>query len=347
MSKITKINKRFACKTLIRNKFHYILDIIGISDHENTEELSEEKLSYADEEEIIEDNDWSAWGIGINKDVEHNLHEVCDRDNAHYFPHLAERLLKDINMFPLWANVCRDDFGYGRVPASSAPVEGEFNKLKNNILKNYNFPIRVDEFLKIHLDFLHGKLKIVDAEEKSVTLPSNKINENEYDLNTDTSQKMNLKCSACANNETPSGAHICVICNVAVHALQEYSLPYEEEGYGQKRICMSCASNKNAEKILATQEIENWRGLISNENKKRTAKYLGKNQRDIQDSLTWNKSIKLPIIKNGSAMELQTINIDETNYCLVNTCAFDSLLQIVLVALSDYKHFENTVQYFN
>jgi len=55
------------------------------------------------------------------------LHIVGDRDNAHYFPLLAKRLLKDMTMFPLWSNVCRDDFGYGRISASSAVVEGEFN----------------------------------------------------------------------------------------------------------------------------------------------------------------------------------------------------------------------------
>lgn len=81
-------------------------------------------------ENIIEDldNEWSQWGAEINKEVENNVNEIGDRDNAHYFPFLAERLLKDINMFPLWSCVCRDDFDYGRVPASSAAVEGEFNK---------------------------------------------------------------------------------------------------------------------------------------------------------------------------------------------------------------------------
>lgn len=315
--------------------------------------LSEEK-DPADEDELMEDldNNWSAWGIGINKEVDNNLHQIGDRDNAHYFPHLAERLLKDINMFPLWSNVCRDDFGYGRIPASSAAVEGEFNKLKNNIFKNHNLPIRVDEFLKIHLDFLHKKLKIVDAEENNVTLPHNKMSINECNeskeiLDVDISQQVHsISCPACANNDAPSGVHTCIICEVAVHALEECSTSYDAEGYGQKRICLACSSSKSTEKILASQEIENWRGLISDKNKKRTAKYLGNNQRGIQDSLTWSKSIKIPIIKNGSATELQTININNTNYCLINTCAFDSLLQIILVVLSDYKHFESEVQYF-
>lgn len=266
-------------------------DIAGISDHENTEGLlSEEKDSVVDEDEITEnfDTDWSAWGIGISKEIENNLHEIGNRDNAHYFPPLAERLLKDVNMFPLWSNVCRDDFGYGRVPASSAAVEGEFNKLKNNMLKNHNLPIRIDEFLKIHLDFLHGKLKIVDAEETNVTLSYSKASVNECDRNNemlnvdvDISQQIYLKSySACANNDIPSSAHVCIVCKVAVHALEECSMAYDEEGYGQKRICLSCVS-KNTEKIHATKEIKNWRGLISDKNKKRTAKYLRNNQQDI------------------------------------------------------------------
>jgi len=91
------------------------------------------------------------------------------------------------------------------------------------------------------------------------------------------------------------------------------------------------------------QKTENWRGL-NNKKKKRAAKYLGQNQHNIQVSLAWSKSTKLPIIKNGSTMKLQAVCIENTNYFLMNTCAFDSLLQIVLVTLSDYKHFSTKVQ---
>jgi len=144
---------------------HYIT---GTSEYEDIEDTVEKVI--ADEDEIEElDNEWLAWSMKINVEVENVLHKVGDRDNAHYFPLLAKRLLKDMTMLPLWSNVCRDDFGYGRIPASSAAVEGEFNKLKNNVLKNFNLPIRVDEFIKIHLDFLHGKLKIVDAKKDSST----------------------------------------------------------------------------------------------------------------------------------------------------------------------------------
>lgn len=275
------------------------------------------------------------------------MNEVGDRDNAHYFPPLAERLLKHINMFPLWSCVCRDDFEYGRVPASSAAVEGEFNKLKNNILKNYTLPIRVDEFIKIHLDFLHGKLKIVDAKEDNISSDeSTCMNEKEEVQNVETTQTAQTKCPACINNDTPTNAHICAICEIPVHTLQECSIACdEEEGHGQKRICLSCSAMKSSEEVLAIQEIENWRGLHKERKKQRVAKYLGENRHGIQDALAWSKS-KLPIIKNGNSMTLQVVNIDGTNYITTNTCAFDSLLQNVLVALSDYKYFANKVHYF-
>jgi len=96
------------------------------------------------------------------------LNKIDDHD-AQYFLLLAQSLLKDINMSLLWSCVCCDDFGYERVIASSTAVKGEFNKLKNNV-KNYILSVRVDEFIKIYLDFLYDKLKIVHAEENSMFL---------------------------------------------------------------------------------------------------------------------------------------------------------------------------------
>lgn len=298
------------------------------------------------------DNEWSRWGAEINKEVDETLHEIGDRDNAHYYPALAKRLLQDINIFPLWSNVCHDDFGYGRVPASSASVEGEFNKIKNCVLKNYNLPIRADEFIKIHLDYLYGKLKIVNAEEELI-VPHDELSIKKYSIENEdkitqnipppNEQQKNIKsCSACTNGMVPSGAHTCAICKVAVHALEECSLSYGEEGYGQKRICLSCSSMEDSQKILAAQETENWGGVILDTNEKRKTRYLGENQRHIQDALTF-KNTKLPIIKNGNSTELQSIKIDNQNYCVINTCGFDSLLQIVLAILSDHKEFETKV----
>lgn len=75
---------------------------------------------------------WFTWAAEIEVEVNDALKEVGDRENAHYLPRLADRLLKDVKLIPLWSNIFRDKFGYGRVPTSSAAVEGEFNKIKTS-----------------------------------------------------------------------------------------------------------------------------------------------------------------------------------------------------------------------
>lgn len=84
-------------------------------------------------------------------------------------------------------------------------------------LKNYNLPIRLDEFIKIHLDFLHGKLKIVDAEEngmfsKNEFSISTCMNKKEEIQSVETAQQA-LKCPVCINNDRPS-AHV-RLCNLS------------------------------------------------------------------------------------------------------------------------------------
>lgn len=147
-------------------------------------------------------------------------------------------------------------------------------------------------------------------------------------------------CPVCINSDK-SDAHFCAICKVPVHTLEKCSVSYDEEGYEQKRICFSCS--ESSQSILASHEIEDWRGLNSKQNKNHTARYLGNNKCNINDSLTWYKSTKLPIIKNDNSMGLQAIKLEDKNYTLINTCAFDSLLQILLTAISDHKHFKTKI----
>lgn len=49
--------------------------------------------------------------------------------------------------------ICRK-FGYGRIPASSASVEGDFHIIKNIFLKNEQTPMRADLFITNMLNFL-------------------------------------------------------------------------------------------------------------------------------------------------------------------------------------------------
>uniref|UniRef100_A0A6M2DQI9 Putative kDa protein in nof-fb transposable element n=1 Tax=Xenopsylla cheopis TaxID=163159 RepID=A0A6M2DQI9_XENCH len=63
------------------------------------------------------------------------------------------------------------------------------------------------------------------------------------------------------------------------------------------------------------------------------------------DTLINERGSKIPILKNGSSLQLSAIKINNCNYTLSNTCAFDSIFQILLAAAADmchiFKYLEN------
>lgn len=69
---------------------------------------------YKDENTPIISNWWSKWGEEINYEIQNSIFQIGIRANAHYAPHIASKLLRDISTLVLWSNVCRDKFGYGR-----------------------------------------------------------------------------------------------------------------------------------------------------------------------------------------------------------------------------------------
>lgn len=71
------------------------------------------------------------------------------------------------------------------------------------------------------------------------------------------------ECPACKNNDLPSGAHKCYICEKNVHVLDACSKSAgEEEGFGEKRICRACQqmSPNTTKNISSLNAVENWRG---------------------------------------------------------------------------------------
>lgn len=135
---------------------------------ENTSEDAEDDVVDGDaetEDEESVSNLWTKWAMIFYNKVSSLLESTDrgDRDNAHYLPQLADRLLKDMKWFPLWSCVCRDRFGYGRVPASSAAVESEFNNIRNRLLANETLPMRADIFIAKHVKYLDGRMKIAMA----------------------------------------------------------------------------------------------------------------------------------------------------------------------------------------
>lgn len=80
----------------------------------------------------------------------------------------AQKSLSKINTIALWGNVSRNNFGYGRIPASSAAVEGEFNLVKTHILNKKS--LRVDLLVENLIKQDQGRLAIF--EQSSVEKPA-------------------------------------------------------------------------------------------------------------------------------------------------------------------------------
>ena len=130
----------------------------------SNEEIPIDDLKQSDvHDEDSDDNKWSQWAEDIDNEIQQMISEnEGDRENAHYMPVFADRLLKDIKLIPMWSCICRDKFGYGRIPASSASVESDFNIIKNIFLKTEQTPMRVDEFVTKHISFISGRIKLTD-----------------------------------------------------------------------------------------------------------------------------------------------------------------------------------------
>lgn len=229
-------------------------------------------------------NKWNEWAKVIDDDVQKKIADnEGDRENAHIMPAFANRLMKDIKLIPMWSCICKDKFGYGRVPASSASVESDFNIVKNIFFKTELTPMRVDEFLMKHVKFISARIKLINVnfQEKEqgkedtrdmaepmesnmeIITPDRIVDKNPED-----------QCPACKNGDQPSGAHICYICQKNVHALDSCSAPVGEEGYGQKRICKNCQKTSNIQSTIASREAEDWHGLVITQETQPKGRYL-------------------------------------------------------------------------
>lgn len=159
------VSKRFLLEVITGQKS--VDDIVeGVEqnlDVEDAEDLECGNERQVEDEKIL-DNSWKIWAGIISKEVDTAIITEGDSVNAHYCPVFAKHLLADCTSLPMWSCVFRDKFGFGRIPASSAPVEGEFNKLKNVFFKNELSNIRVDRFIEKHINLLNGSSKLIEAQ---------------------------------------------------------------------------------------------------------------------------------------------------------------------------------------
>jgi len=311
--------------------------------------LQSDNMNIEKENLYSSNNKWSQWV----KDIDHEIQEKIsdnegNRENAHYMPAFADCLLKDIKLIPMWSCICRDKFGYGRIPASSASVESDFNIMKNNFLKTEQIPTRADDFVMKHIKFISGRIKLanVNLQEKGTEDMIEQSTEHNVEIiTTDNTINKNIEdeCPACRNGDQPSGAHMCYICQKNVHALDSCSAPVGEEGYGQKRICRNCQKTRNVQNIIASREVEDWHGLTTVESQSR-GRYL--QEKNVENEFLLDKKIhKIPIIRNGGNVNLKAVTFGKKRYSFTNTCAFDSILQLFIAAYFETRQNQRINQY--
>lgn len=77
----------------------------------------------------------SSWAASLKSEVQCILDKKEEEDlNPRVCYEFAARFLKELKTIHWWSCICRDSFGYGRVPPSSAVVESEFNIIKNHVI---------------------------------------------------------------------------------------------------------------------------------------------------------------------------------------------------------------------
>lgn len=88
---------------------------------------------------------------------------------------------------------------------------------------------------------------------------------------------------------------------------------------------------------------ENWGNILMNPKKKKPV-YLTPNRAILMRNLnSKSKTKSIGFIQNGNKSRFKSILLDDGNYVLSNTCAFDSVIQILAVAYCDSDKYETFV----
>lgn len=290
---------------------------------------------------------WENWAKSLYDSVEGYFSQWGADENA-FFLHnvnITDKLLADLKLIPVWSNIFSNNYSFGRIPASSASVESEINKIKQRFRNNFGNTARVDEFVDAEINYNQGRALLDFSKMEEASNFHNNIEKSNdaFDKTIEASQEIENwrgkgiissapkevayenSCPACSNGDFPTGAHICIDCSINVHPFNGCSESIGmEEGYGEKRRCFNCIS-KSAQ-IIKRHDGNN------NNDKAKPGKYLGKRPQDVQDSITYTQNKPVPIIKNGNNTSLSAVRVEGKSVSLLNTCAFDSIFLIILMA---------------
>lgn len=148
-----------------------------ISGHEeeinNIVENPKELIDYTDIDSTIEDLMIEENQTNIFIQIK-DIYDLCltnsqshlnkgTRDNMQYNPKIAKKLLDYCKYLPTWSAIMTPFFKYGSKTESSATSESLFNELKHRVFQHKNLPIRLDEFIQDHINFITGSMILIKS----------------------------------------------------------------------------------------------------------------------------------------------------------------------------------------
>lgn len=168
----------------VQQEKEFLLSLLTDEDY-NFELLDESNCNERDgapEPEIplpktkMEPSKWRDWVTKINLNVLRNIQEHPGNPrtpNAFVFPTFAEQIIFDSKHLPLWSCITLEYFGYGRNPASSSHVEGEFKNLRLMFSGRHRLQMRADTFIVDYSAHMNGLTKLT-----RVKIPQTNIDAN-------------------------------------------------------------------------------------------------------------------------------------------------------------------------
>ncbi|CAG9763440.1 unnamed protein product [Ceutorhynchus assimilis] len=281
------------CKSFLRRVIGYenMNDDIG-----NEYETDNDIMNFED----LSNNNFCEWGRAIETEARNEIVRG-NRDNCQFLPALIPKIISLLKTFPLWSSVMSTEhFPNAHSTASSAPVESNFNNLKNRTFADEHLPIRIDEFLTKHISSLEGAMKIAMAQSLDNTFETVETAKDESLHNISSIQ------------QSPTE----VLSDLFLTAPADYDIADEE-----------------------IRAQENWGGLVVPSKRKRRS-YLEKNSEWLHIDLQQKVSVvPIGILRNGNCVKLQPVKLAKKKVLLTNTCAFDSLMQILCTSFCDSNHF--------
>jgi hypothetical protein len=127
----------------------------------NSDNFHDEEALIIDDSQIIIFNETKQIYELVVETSKYISNNTGDRDNMQYNPALVKRLLDFCKLIPCWSALMVPIFKYGNLTVTNCASESLFKDLKTIVLKHKTLPIRLDEFLQIHINSILGSMNII------------------------------------------------------------------------------------------------------------------------------------------------------------------------------------------